>query len=174
MRTKVLISSSRENGSRAPLDQFFPGPLQLFEGRGTVPGISPGQPRKGAPQTGRGTGEAFFEPRAKRFLIQAMAFLIAQFFKRRIDASFDGPLPQDLRAEGMNGANGGFFQALERVFERGLPEALLIEFFAQAQFQLSGCFMRERHRGDFIDGGFLFAENRDNAPHQFGGLAGAC
>ena len=93
-----------------------------------------------------------------------MAFLLAQFLERRIDARFDRPLPQDLRAEGMNGSDRGLFQTLQRVFERRRFEALLIELLAQTQFQFAGGFVREGDGGDFVDGRFLLAQ----APRRCG------
>src|SRR5271166_1517153 len=101
----------------APLDQLLPSKLQLLEGRRIVPGIPPSQSSERAPQTRRRLIQPLFEPGAKSPLIQTAALLLVQFFKCRIDTRLHRPLPQNLRAEGMDGADGSLFQATERVLK---------------------------------------------------------
>ncbi len=55
----------------------------------------------------------------------------------------------------------------------GAWQPFLVQFLAQAQFQFARRFVRERHRDDVVDRRFPCAEHRDDALHQFRGLAGA-
>ncbi len=87
----------------APLDQLPAGLPQLFHGRTALPGVTPGEPGQRAPQPRRGLAELALEP-----LIES-----ARFLESRIDASFDGPRPQNLSAESVDGADGGFFERLQ-------------------------------------------------------------
>ena len=65
------------------------------------------------------------DPGAEGAFVNARGLLLGKLFEGRIDHGFHRPLAQDLRAEGMDGADGGFFQMLERVLDVGALAAVL-------------------------------------------------
>ena len=88
-------------------------------GGAVFPGIAPRQSRKARGANRERLGQFLLEPGAEGPFEDARGLLFGEFFKGRIDDGLDRPLAQDLRAKGMDGSDGGFFQMLERVFDVG-------------------------------------------------------
>ena len=163
----------------APFDQFPGRVLQLFDGRSAVVRIAPGQAHQRAAQPGCAFAELALHPGAKGAFVDAGGLLFGEFFEGRIDDGFHRPLAQNLRAKGMDGSDGGFFQMFERVLDVGAfggsfgRDARAVEFLAQAKLQFAGGFVGERDRDDMADGGEAARQHGDDAGDQFGGFAGA-
>src|SRR5262249_30274988 len=89
------------------------------------------------------------------------------------------PLPQNFGAEGMDGSDAGFLEVFERVFEIAnlaairSPAARPIQLLPQAQFQFPRGLAGEGDGNDVLDLSKTFLQHRHDAPHHFGGLAGA-
>src|SRR5688500_3709516 len=56
---------------------------------------------------------------------------------------------------------------------RCFTRAGALELFTQAQLQLAGGLFAESYRDDLTNRGALISDQRDDAAHQLGGLAGA-
>ncbi len=106
------------------------------------------------------------------------AFRFVQLREIRIQPGFDRPFPQDARAERVDGADESvpdirdglahpFADARIGIVGRPLLQALL-QPFPQFGRRLPG----ECHGGDPADLGFPERQDRTDAVHQFGGLAG--
>ncbi len=91
--------------------------MKLVDRRTGIGRIARGQPHQGAAQSGSALGELLLEPGAESAFVDTRGLLVGELFESRIDDRFHGPLAQNLRAEGMDGADGGFFQMFQRVFD---------------------------------------------------------
>ncbi len=86
------------------------------------------------------------------------------------------PLPQDLRAKAVKGAEGGLYEAFQRIFETGAHAAIEafraspVESFAQADLQLAGSLVSEGNRDNALHRSAGGQHAHDTA-HQFRGLA---
>ena len=101
-----------------------------------------------------------------------------EFAEGGIDSCLDGTLAKDLRAERVDGADGGFLEMFEGLFEMpalfgGRLQTRTVETLAKPQLQLSGGFVREGDRDNAVDAGDSGAKDVQDAPDEFGGLAGA-
>src|SRR5205085_2576253 len=88
-------------------------------------------------------------------------------------------LAQDLRTKGVDGSDGGFFEALQGVFQVlalavvGGVVAGAVQFLAESDFEFAGGFMREGYGGDVFDSSGTRGEDSDDSGYQFGCFAGS-
>ena len=152
---------------------------QLLHGWTALPRIAPSQPRERTPQSWRRIAQCPLEPLIEGAIENPPSFLLGELFKGRIHARLHRTLPQNLRAESMNRADGGFFQRLQRLLQtpplvrvRSLRPRL-VEFLPQPDLQLTGRLVRERDGDNAIDRGQALGQHLHNASHQLGRLAGS-
>ena len=121
--------------------------------------------------------ELFVQPRRKHLVEQRIRLRVGQHRKCRIDPRLDRTLPQQVGAEGVNGADVRFFEIVDRGVEQRagcrVGGARSLELFAEAQLQFAGSLLAEGDGDDLADGGALVADQRDDPAHELGGLAGA-
>ncbi len=91
--------------------------MQLLDRRSAIEGIARRQADQSAAQPGSALAELALNPGAKGPFVDAGGLLLGELLERRVDDGFDGPLAQNLRAKGMDGSDGGFFQMFESVFD---------------------------------------------------------
>ena len=169
-------------GVVAPIHQLLAGVLERLHrrtlGLRAAPRLAPRQPRQRAPQRFGPRVQLPLKPQIEGSAPQAVGFRLGELFEVRIDARFHRTLAQDLRAEAVDGADGRFFQTLQRVFEVvallriGTRGARFVEFLAQPDLQLAGRFVGEGHGHNLVHrcaGG----QHAHDAPDQLGGLARA-
>src|SRR5258707_470645 len=100
-----------------PLDQLPAGEAQLLHGGTALPGFPPCQPRQRAPQPWRRFAQLALEPLVEGAIEKPRGLLLGEFLEGRIDARFDWTRAQNLGAEAMDGADGGFFERFQSVLE---------------------------------------------------------
>ena len=162
----------------APFGQVPGGFAQFVERLAAVAVGAPGESREGAGQGGGGRGEAALDPTAKDAGEDAQGVGLREFLEDRIDARLHRAAAQQLRAEGVDGADEGAVQAARRVGEALLDGgvefagAAAFQLVADAQFHVAGGGVRE---GDRHDGFHRRAggDDFDDAVHQRRGLARA-
>ncbi len=108
-------------------------------------------------------------------MVETIALLLAQLFKRWIDARLHRTLAQYLGAKGMDRADGRFFEILQGFFQLGRARRLpsFIELLAKAKFQVASGFVRKRNGGNTFYGRAPRLEHCHDPMHQLGSLAGA-
>ena len=162
----------------APFGEVPGGFAKFVERLALVAVGAPGESREGAGEGGGGRGEAALDPTAKDAGEDAQGVGLGEFLEDRIDARLHGAAAEELRAEGVYGADEGAVQAA-----RGFGEAFLdggVEFaraaafqlVTDAQFHVAGGGVRE---GDRHDGFHRRAggDDFDDAVHERGGFARA-
>ena len=126
----------------------------------------------------RRIGDGPLEPGVERLIEQAVLLFAGGDLEDRIDARLDRPFPQEVGAEGVDGADGRRLQAFQR---SGQAIALLgagaaarrLQLGAQAQLHLAGGQVGEGQRKDPVERGPAAAHQGDDARHQLGRLPGA-
>ena len=118
----------------APFGQVPRGFAQFVERLAAIALGAPGEPRQGAGQGGGGRGQAALDPAAKDAGEDAQGVGLREFLEDRIDARLHGAAAQQLRAEGVDGADEGAVQAARRFGQA--PADVGIEFAGAAAFQL--------------------------------------
>ncbi len=145
----------------APLGQRPPGAAQPID---RAAGVAVAAARPNGAETPlvrrsarRSPSGGFFkrllQPGPERARVQPIGLRLGQHGEQRIDAGLDRPFAQQFGAEAVDRVDVRFLERLEREIEaRGRvterPGAPRLERLAQAQLQLSGRLLRERHGDD--------------------------
>ena len=118
------------------------------------------------------------EPALESFVGKRLGLLLGGDLEERIDPCLDRPLVQKVAAEGVDRADAGELQFLERAVQ---PVALLgrclgsclLDLAAQAKLHLAGRFLGEGDRDDPVERAGAGADQPDDPADQGGGLAGS-
>src|SRR5262249_51533855 len=102
-----------------------------------------------------GIAEHLFEPSVERRLEHRVGRIFGGDLEHRIDAGFDRPLAQEVRAKRVNSADARFFELRERpiqMFERGRSRNRIVtrsfDLGAQPELKLTRRLFRKRYRDD--------------------------
>ena len=98
----------------APLHQAPGGVAQLVERRPLRRPRPDGEPRELPPEPRRHRFELLLDPAPEGAVKEPRRFVLGQFAEARVDARFDRPFPEDLRAQRVDRADGRFLQAGDR------------------------------------------------------------
>jgi hypothetical protein len=134
----------------------------------------PGTASKYSSDCFTGFGELSFEPSIEREIEQGSGHFVSADFEEGIDAGFDRELPQEIRAERMNGADSGLFQFRQRISEK--PAFLLGVLFihaGQPELQFTRGCVGESHRDDLIEPSFSAFDRGDHSAYQATGFSGS-
>ena len=162
----------------APFGKVPRGFAQFVERLAAIALGTPGETREGTGQRGRGRGQAAFDPTAKDAGEDAQGVGLREFLEYGIDARLHGAAAQQLRAEGVDGADEGAVEAARRFGETAagvgieFAGAAAFQLVADAQFHVAGGSVGE---GDRHDGFHRRAggDDFDDAVHEGRGFARA-
>ncbi|MFN7977839.1 MAG: hypothetical protein U0P30_06855 [Vicinamibacterales bacterium] len=177
---REAVGTGPRRGMVAPLEQLTAGALQAFDRRVAVL-VLPEAPRRGPPQRSphalARVVELALQPVGERLAVEARGLVVGEHHERRIDARLHRPLAQQVGAEAVDRADVRFLEALHGLRQARRRVALgrrarVFELLAQAQLQLAGGLLGERHRDDLGDRGATGGHQPHDALHELGGLAG--
>ncbi len=124
--------------------------------------------------------ERLLEPGVEAVLEEPLGLLLGHDLEEWVDARLDRKLPEHVGAERVDGADARHLEVPERAIEvlpNGGRDAALVarplEAGAEAELHLAGGLLGERHGDDAVEVREPGAQDRDDAVHQHGGLAGA-
>ncbi len=167
----------------APFEQRLAGAAQPFHRAVLVDvgaEIPTRGPSQGPPHALARIAQLLLQPGLERQVVETRRLVLREDLKLRVDTRLDRPLAQQVGAEPVDGADTRLFQVPQGLLEpvasvAGLALSRGFELFAQAQFQLAGRLLGERHGDDLVDGGAGVPgrEHVDDARDQLGGLARA-
>ena len=118
-----------------------------------------------------GVVEQFVEEILPALVEGELALQLVEHVEAGRQPGLDGELEQDAPGEGVQRADRGVVEALQRGLAQR-PVARLVELGTEAVTQLGGGLLRERDGGDDVDRHALVDE-REDAGDEGGGLAGA-
>src|SRR5436190_4464805 len=166
----------------APLRQVERGAAKPVDGaifiRLTRPHRAAGAPQRSA-DAFRRIFEVRLEPAIECLSEQPLGLPFRQHAEERVDARFDGPLAQEIRAKAVNCAHVRFLELLHRALEaldhnriiRGVT--FMLEALAKPELQFTRGLFRERDRDNFPDVRATFTKDGQDAVDQFRRLASA-
>jgi hypothetical protein len=119
------------------------------------------------------------EPTRKRLIEQPLCLTLGQYAKQRIDRGLHRPLAEEVGTESVNRADVCLFEILHRRVEPAVDvacggvTALVFEFLAKPELQLSCCLLREGDRHDLANVGTTLGEYTHDPLYEFSCLARA-
>ena len=134
-------------------------------------------PPQDAPRTLRRVRENALQPPLERLVGQHRRLFVVEHCEHRIDAGLDGPLAEEIAAEGVDCADAGKLQFLERAVEPGAlfrrrVRSRPLDLEAQPQLHLAGRFLRVGDRDGARERATAVSDQPDNAADQRRRLAG--
>ena len=142
----------------APLGERPGGFAEFIEGLGAIALLAPGEACERADERGRRGREALLDPALEDAGEDAQGVGLGQFLEYRIDAGFHGAAAQQLRAEGVDGADEGAVERAGGVGQQALADfgvelggAALLEFVADAELHVAGGGVGESDGDDGFD-----------------------
>src|SRR5258705_2332036 len=119
------------------------------------------------------------QPTLKCLICNCSGCLFIEHLEDRVYTGLDGPLAQEVDAEGMNGADAGklqFFQCLVQAttLQRRRPRPCLLDLKAEAKLHFASCLFRERDGYGVGQCSFPAPDQPDDSTNQDRGLSSPC